>query len=144
MCHHVTRRRLLRARAVVSEWPFVCMVIIVQSILYRVPTPPIVHIDNSSFDVLFFTNPIVPSSYLPLPSHKSSLTLEPCRRYTLSRLTCATAVHSRVLTSEIWTVKMWCLVSQPNAVVIEVRLDHKAKGLECLEKVNNTTFFFFV
>lgn len=32
---------------------------------------------------------------------------------------------------------MWCLVSQPNAVVIEVRLDHKAKGLECLEKVNN-------
>ncbi|KAF0755490.1 PREDICTED: E3 ubiquitin-protein ligase MYLIP-like [Diuraphis noxia] len=30
---------------------------------------------------------------------------------------------------------MWCLVSQPNAVVIEVRLDHKAKGLECLEKV---------
>lgn len=33
------------------------------------------------------------------------------------------------------TVKMWCFVSQPNAVVIEVRLDHKAKGLECLEKV---------
>ncbi|VVC25359.1 Zinc finger, RING-type,PH domain-like,FERM/acyl-CoA-binding protein, 3-helical bundle,Ubiquitin-related [Cinara cedri] len=30
---------------------------------------------------------------------------------------------------------MWCLVSQPNAVVIEVKLDHKAKGLECLEKV---------
>ncbi|XP_050437012.1 E3 ubiquitin-protein ligase MYLIP-like [Adelges cooleyi] len=30
---------------------------------------------------------------------------------------------------------MWCFVSQPNAVVIEVRLDHKAKGLECLEKV---------
>ncbi|KAE9540938.1 hypothetical protein AGLY_004183 [Aphis glycines] len=30
---------------------------------------------------------------------------------------------------------MWCLVSQPNAVVIEVRLDHKAKGLECLEKL---------
>lgn len=32
---------------------------------------------------------------------------------------------------------MWCLVSQPNAVVIEVRLDHKAKGLECLEKVSS-------
>lgn len=30
---------------------------------------------------------------------------------------------------------MWCLVSQPNSVVIEVEVDLKAKGQECLEKV---------
>ncbi|GJQ82442.1 putative zinc ion binding protein [Trypoxylus dichotomus] len=30
---------------------------------------------------------------------------------------------------------MWCLISQPNSVVIEVRVDPKAIGQECLEKV---------
>lgn len=30
---------------------------------------------------------------------------------------------------------MWCLVSQPNAVILEVEVDAKAKGQECLEKV---------
>ncbi|CAH0381699.1 unnamed protein product [Bemisia tabaci] len=30
---------------------------------------------------------------------------------------------------------MWCLVSQPNAIIIEVEVDSKAKGQECLEKV---------
>lgn len=31
--------------------------------------------------------------------------------------------------------RMWCLVSQPNCVIIEVEVDPKAKGQECLEKV---------
>ncbi|XP_049764004.1 E3 ubiquitin-protein ligase MYLIP [Schistocerca nitens] len=31
--------------------------------------------------------------------------------------------------------KMWCLVSQPNAVILEVEVDPKARGQECLEKV---------
>lgn len=31
---------------------------------------------------------------------------------------------------------MWCLVSQPNSIVIEVEVDPKAKGQECLEKVS--------
>ncbi|XP_065332261.1 E3 ubiquitin-protein ligase MYLIP [Cloeon dipterum] len=30
---------------------------------------------------------------------------------------------------------MWCLVSQPNNVVLEVEVDAKAKGQQCLEKV---------
>ncbi|KAF4524224.1 hypothetical protein B566_EDAN006472 [Ephemera danica] len=30
---------------------------------------------------------------------------------------------------------MWCLVSQPNAVILEIEVDPKAKGQECLEKV---------
>lgn len=43
---------------------------------------------------------------------------------------------------------MWCLVSQPNAVIIEVEVDPKAKGQECLEKVcrclgiNNESDYF--
>ncbi|PNF14672.1 E3 ubiquitin-protein ligase MYLIP [Cryptotermes secundus] len=31
--------------------------------------------------------------------------------------------------------RMWCLVSQPNCVIIEVKVDPKAEGQECLEKV---------
>ncbi|XP_063226702.1 E3 ubiquitin-protein ligase MYLIP isoform X2 [Bacillus rossius redtenbacheri] len=30
---------------------------------------------------------------------------------------------------------MWCLVSQPNSVILEVEVDPRAKGQECLEKV---------
>lgn len=30
---------------------------------------------------------------------------------------------------------MWCLISQPNSVVFEVRCDPKAIGQDCLEKV---------
>ncbi|XP_059485816.1 E3 ubiquitin-protein ligase MYLIP [Neocloeon triangulifer] len=30
---------------------------------------------------------------------------------------------------------MWCLVSQPNNVILEVEVDSKAKGQQCLEKV---------
>uniref|UniRef100_A0A1B6C8A5 RING-type E3 ubiquitin transferase n=2 Tax=Clastoptera arizonana TaxID=38151 RepID=A0A1B6C8A5_9HEMI len=30
---------------------------------------------------------------------------------------------------------MWCLISQANSIVIEVQVDQKAKGQECLEKV---------
>lgn len=30
---------------------------------------------------------------------------------------------------------MWCLVSQPNSVILEVEVDPKARGQECLEKV---------
>lgn len=30
---------------------------------------------------------------------------------------------------------MWCLISQPNSVIFEVRVDPKAIGQECLEKV---------
>ena len=30
---------------------------------------------------------------------------------------------------------MWCLVSQPNSVILEVEVDPKARGEECLEKV---------
>lgn len=73
MCRRITRRRLVRARTVVSEWPFVCSNYhSVEAVLYRVPTPPIVRciIDNSFFDGVFFfyTNSIVSSSYLPFPS----------------------------------------------------------------------------
>lgn len=32
--------------------------------------------------------------------------------------------------------KMWCLISQANSVVFEVRVDPKAIGQECLEKVS--------
>lgn len=39
------------------------------------------------------------------------------------------------------TFKMWCLISQPNSVIFEVRCDPKAIGQECLEKVSNKTFF---
>lgn len=35
---------------------------------------------------------------------------------------------------------MWCLISQPNSVVIEVRVDPKAIGQECLEKVSLNLF----
>jgi hypothetical protein len=31
---------------------------------------------------------------------------------------------------------MWCLISQPNSVVFEVRVDPKAIGQDCLEKVS--------
>ncbi|XP_039299324.1 E3 ubiquitin-protein ligase MYLIP [Nilaparvata lugens] len=43
---------------------------------------------------------------------------------------------------------MWCLVSQPNSVIIEVEVTQKAKGQECLEKVcsclgiNNESDYF--
>lgn len=37
---------------------------------------------------------------------------------------------------------MWCLVSQPNSVVIEVEVDLKAKGQECLEKVRLIIIFY--
>ena len=30
---------------------------------------------------------------------------------------------------------MWCLVSQPNCIVLEVEVDPKADGQECLDKV---------
>lgn len=33
------------------------------------------------------------------------------------------------------TTKLWCLVSQPNSVVLEVEVDLRANGQECLEKV---------
>lgn len=33
---------------------------------------------------------------------------------------------------------MWCLVSQPNGVVLDVEVDHKAKGQQCLEKVSSS------
>lgn len=33
---------------------------------------------------------------------------------------------------------MWCLVSQANSVILEVQVDPRAIGRECLEKVNNT------
>lgn len=33
------------------------------------------------------------------------------------------------------TTKLWCLVSQPNSVVLEVEVDQRANGQECLEKV---------
>jgi len=32
--------------------------------------------------------------------------------------------------------KMWCLVSQANSVILEVQVDPKAIGQECLEKVS--------
>ncbi|KAJ8925294.1 hypothetical protein NQ315_009123 [Exocentrus adspersus] len=32
-------------------------------------------------------------------------------------------------------VEMWCLISQPNSIVFEVRVDPKSIGQECLEKV---------
>jgi len=31
---------------------------------------------------------------------------------------------------------MWCRVSQPNGVLLDVELDHKAKGQQCLEMVS--------
>lgn len=31
---------------------------------------------------------------------------------------------------------MWCLISQANSVVFEVRVDPKSIGQECLEKVS--------
>ncbi|RZF33292.1 hypothetical protein LSTR_LSTR007637 [Laodelphax striatellus] len=43
---------------------------------------------------------------------------------------------------------MWCLVSQPNSVIMEVEVTQKAKGQECLEKVcsclgiNNESDYF--
>lgn len=36
---------------------------------------------------------------------------------------------------------MWCLVSQPNSVILEVQVDPKAKGEECLEKVCRFVLF---
>lgn len=30
---------------------------------------------------------------------------------------------------------MWCLVSQANSMVLEIKVDPKAIGQECLEKV---------
>lgn len=33
---------------------------------------------------------------------------------------------------------MWCLVKLPNSVILEVRVDPKAIGQECLEKVRIT------
>lgn len=39
---------------------------------------------------------------------------------------------------------MWCLISQPNSVIFEVRCDPKAIGQECLEKVSKKTFFIFI
>lgn len=33
------------------------------------------------------------------------------------------------------TAKMWCLISQSNSVVLEVEVDQRANGQECLEKV---------
>ncbi|KAG7213303.1 hypothetical protein KM043_002602 [Ampulex compressa] len=40
---------------------------------------------------------------------------------------------------EAWiqAVKMWCLVSQANSVILEVQVDPKAIGQECLEKVSH-------
>lgn len=38
---------------------------------------------------------------------------------------------------------MWCLISQPNSVIIEVRVDPKAIGQECLEKVSVLYFQLF-
>lgn len=32
--------------------------------------------------------------------------------------------------------RMWCLVSQANSVILEVQVDPKAIGQECLEKVS--------
>lgn len=39
------------------------------------------------------------------------------------------------------TTKLWCLVSQPNSVVLEVEVDLRANGQECLEKVWNIWYF---
>lgn len=36
--------------------------------------------------------------------------------------------------------KMWCLVSQANSVILEVQVDPKAIGQECLEKVSALLF----
>lgn len=33
---------------------------------------------------------------------------------------------------------MWCLVSQANSVILEVQVDPKAIGQECLEKVSHS------
>lgn len=37
---------------------------------------------------------------------------------------------------------MWCLVSQANSVILEVQVDPKAIGQECLEKVSHLIIFF--
>lgn len=37
---------------------------------------------------------------------------------------------------------MWCLVSQANSVILEVQVDPKAIGQECLEKVSHFIIFF--
>lgn len=34
--------------------------------------------------------------------------------------------------------KMWCLVSQANSFILEVQVDPKAIGQECLEKVSHS------
>ncbi|EFN78430.1 hypothetical protein EAI_13699 [Harpegnathos saltator] len=34
---------------------------------------------------------------------------------------------------------MWCLVSQANSVILEVQVDPKAIGQECLEKSSSQT-----
>ncbi|KAF3421520.1 hypothetical protein E2986_13079 [Frieseomelitta varia] len=41
--------------------------------------------------------------------------------------------------------KMWCLVSQANSVILEVQVDPKAIGQECLEKVvRKVSFVLFM
>lgn len=39
---------------------------------------------------------------------------------------------------------MWCLVSQANSVILEVQVDPKAIGQECLEKVSHIIIFFII
>ena len=35
---------------------------------------------------------------------------------------------------------MWCLVVLPNSIVMEIQVDSKAKGQECLDKVSQPCF----
>lgn len=40
--------------------------------------------------------------------------------------------------------KMFCLISQPNNVIIEIRIDPKAIGQECLMKVGVYRVFIII
>ena len=39
---------------------------------------------------------------------------------------------------------MLCLVRQANAVILEVEVDYKAKGQECLDKVSQTSLIHLI
>jgi len=44
--------------------------------------------------------------------------------------------NSKVVDEGGVIARMWCLVSQANSVILEVQVDPKAIGQECLEKVS--------
>lgn len=89
----------------------------------------VLRINTRKLEVESFYHPHEDFTYFNISYLLSRLSIE------LSHFLRTTSAPYQLLLNLKCQAIMWCLVSQPNAIIIEVEVDSKAKGQECLEKV---------